>query len=341
MKILVNIASDGFDGFLTRVKAAEDAGLYGVGVGDTPHFRDPYVSLAAAAAATSRIRLGTAVTNAVTRHPAALAAGVSALDDLSGGRAFLGIGAGDSAAHHRGLRPSKLAELRESIAAVRDLFAGGTARFGGKDVGAQFTTGQVPVVLAAGGPGSLRLAGEIADTVLIGGGIDQVNVSTAIGAVRDGEAAAGRRPGSVGIWIVARTAIAPSLEEGYESVKVVLSVAGNHALRADLASGRVPAELAEPARAYCERYSFAHHGTAGDNPNVALYESLGLREYLLERLAVIGTGEQVAAAYGRLMDIGVEGVLVPAVAEDSLQLIQRLGDEVVPRVGTGSESLVD
>ena len=148
------------------------------------------------------------------------------------------------------------------------------------------------------------------------------------------------------IWIVARTSIAGSLEEGYERVRIVLSVAANHALRADLKAGRLPDDLIEPARTYCDGYSFDHHGTGPANPNVDLLESLGLRDYLVERLAVVGNGEHVAAAYTRLARLGVTGVLVPAVSEDADELIRRLGEEVLPRVdglgpGTSAAAGVD
>lgn len=58
--------------------------------------RDVYVTLAAIAAATSTIEIGPGITNPYTRHPAQTASAVASLDELSGGRAFLGIGAGGS-----------------------------------------------------------------------------------------------------------------------------------------------------------------------------------------------------------------------------------------------------
>jgi alkanesulfonate monooxygenase SsuD/methylene tetrahydromethanopterin reductase-like flavin-dependent oxidoreductase (luciferase family) len=58
---------------------------------------DPWISLAAMASVTSRIRLGTTVTPVPRRHPWKLAAEAVALDHLSGGRVILGVGAGDPA----------------------------------------------------------------------------------------------------------------------------------------------------------------------------------------------------------------------------------------------------
>lgn len=67
--------------------------------------RDPCVVLAMAASATSRLGLGTDVTNCVTRHAAAPACAIVSVDRISGGRAVLGIGRGDAALAHLGRAP--------------------------------------------------------------------------------------------------------------------------------------------------------------------------------------------------------------------------------------------
>lgn len=82
-------------------REAEDAGLDGVFVWDHVHYRnpveavtDPWVSLAAIACATDRVRIGTMVTPLARRRPAVVARQVVALDHLSGGRMVLGTGLG-------------------------------------------------------------------------------------------------------------------------------------------------------------------------------------------------------------------------------------------------------
>lgn len=332
MQIMTSLANANFPEFLERAQLVERVGLHGIGVGDTPLTRDPYVSLAAAATVTSRISLGPIVTNPVTRHPAVTASAISSLNDLSAGRAFLGLSSGDSAARHRGLSPAKLADMRATIAATRDLLDGRTTIWRETPVGAQWTHGPVPILMAADGQRSMRVAGELADAVLIGTGIDSPGVSSAIAVVREGEALAGRPPGSVAIWFVARTAVAPTREEGYEKVKVVLSVAANHVLHAELKADRMPADLRGRAQEYCERYSYEHHGVGPENPNVDLFESLALRDYIIGRFAVTGDSGAIAAEYSRLSQLGVDGVLVPAVMSDADDLIRSLGEEVMPQI---------
>src|SRR5262245_18164727 len=91
---------------------AEELGYDGIWIADSQSvFRDGYLALAASALQTSRMVLATGVTNPVTRHPATIAGAVATLDELSGGRAVLGIGVGESAVRTVGLRPARLARL--------------------------------------------------------------------------------------------------------------------------------------------------------------------------------------------------------------------------------------
>src|SRR3712207_6631993 len=73
---------------------AEDAGVDRLGISDVILYPDTYELQALCATVTNRIRIGSLVTNPFTRHPAVTAAAVSTLDEISDGRAFLGMGAG-------------------------------------------------------------------------------------------------------------------------------------------------------------------------------------------------------------------------------------------------------
>ena len=73
------------------------------------------MSLTVAALETERVQIGPSVTNPLTRHPAVMASAIASLHELSGGRAFLGIGTGDSAILNLGLRPARLRALREYV----------------------------------------------------------------------------------------------------------------------------------------------------------------------------------------------------------------------------------
>ena len=96
--------------------------------------RDVHVTAAAVAAGTERILVGPGITNPYTRHPATTAMAIATLDEMSGGRAFAGIGAGGVLT----LRPLAIerrrpaAAVEEMVATMRQLFAGETVDFDGR-----------------------------------------------------------------------------------------------------------------------------------------------------------------------------------------------------------------
>src|SRR5437899_2283257 len=75
-------------------RAAEEAGFQDVWFPDHYFIREVYAALALAATATTRVGLGTAVTSPYLRHPVLLASAVATIDEISGGRAILGLGVG-------------------------------------------------------------------------------------------------------------------------------------------------------------------------------------------------------------------------------------------------------
>src|SRR5918997_2512976 len=154
-------------------------------------WRDVFAVAAAAAAATSRIGLGTAVTNVVTRHPAVLASAARTVAELAPGRFLLGVGVGDSAVAPVGLQPTTGAELRERLAIVRTLLAGAAVGLRGATARLRDPV-DVPIHLAASGPRNLRLGGELADGAILLSGVAPGPLAAATARVQDGAHAAGR-----------------------------------------------------------------------------------------------------------------------------------------------------
>ena len=91
---------------IAQAERAEGLGWDGITFTDSQNLiGDPFVAVALAATATSRLRFATGVTNAYTRHPAALANVAATVQETSGGRFVLGIGRGDTALFHLGMKP--------------------------------------------------------------------------------------------------------------------------------------------------------------------------------------------------------------------------------------------
>ncbi len=152
---------------------AEELGYSYCMVADEGLMLDVYAVLGAAARVTSTIRLG-AVTNPYTRHPAATAAAIATIDEMSGGRAFVTLVAGGTMVlHPMGLeRSAPLALMADTIEALRLLWRGEPVTWQGRRLsleGAQLTTGthSIPVWVAARGERMLALAGARADGLVL------------------------------------------------------------------------------------------------------------------------------------------------------------------------------
>ena len=132
--------------------------------------RDVYVTLTAIALATERILLGPGITNPYVRHPGVTAAAVATLDELSGGRAFVGLGAGGGLTlDPLGInRRRPVAALGDMVGALRDLFEGRTVDLEGevfsfRSASLGYGRPAIEVFLAGRGPLVTRLGGEVAD----------------------------------------------------------------------------------------------------------------------------------------------------------------------------------
>lgn len=155
-------------------------------------WRDTFMALALAAERTSTITLSPGVTNFRTRHVTVLASAVDSLHELAPGRVAFGVGIGDSSVKLVEAGSSTRAELRESIGTLRALLDGELVGFGERRTRLHCSSGRVPVHLAANGPKTLALGGEIADGVLSLGGIVPEQLRTAREAIEHGLAASGR-----------------------------------------------------------------------------------------------------------------------------------------------------
>ena len=181
---------------LREAQQAEALGYASVWLADSQLiWRELYVLLGAVAATTSRVALGTGVTNPVTRHAAVTAGAITTLQELARGRAILGIGLGNTSLATLGRPPATRAALADYVATVRALCAGEIVAGAGGALRLAFGAPDrcPPVVIAGSGPKILGLAGAIGDGVIIAGrGRVGPTLAAMLEHVRAGRAASGR-----------------------------------------------------------------------------------------------------------------------------------------------------
>jgi len=203
------------------IQSIEAAGFDGAGILDSQMLsRDTFVTLGQAATHTSRMALFPAVTNPFTRHASVLAGAIQTVEELAPGRVKFVMGTGYTSASTIGRKAATLAEMRESIATIRALLAGESARFGETAGRLAYAAGRrIPVLMAASGPKAIEVAGEIADGVLLLVGSNRGIVQRALELLERGARRAGRRVEDLEVIWAVRTAALPTTAEALRQAR--------------------------------------------------------------------------------------------------------------------------
>jgi len=200
--------------FLACVKRAEELGAEGCWVDDSGLKRDPYVLLTLASQHSTRIRLGTCTTNPLSRHIGVTARAIASLNEVSGGRAALGLGRGEGSLKPLGIHPVSPKELGEAALLLRRLLSGESVDSGPQSAFrllkakmAFKVQNKIPVFVAATGPEMLRVAGRTADGVIVSVGPSSRAIEYALSQIKQGAKEADRDIDSLEIIIFLFTSI--------------------------------------------------------------------------------------------------------------------------------------
>jgi probable F420-dependent oxidoreductase len=288
-------------------------------------WQDPYPVFTLMAAATTRIHLGTCVTNPVTRDPTVTAAAMATLNEISGGRMEMGIGRGDSAQRVLGRGPVPLAELERACVRIRNLAEGREVDLDGTPVRLAWSQGRsLPVWVAAYGPRALRCAGRVGDGVILQLA-DPFIIEWALRYVREGAEQAGRNFTDIQVMAAAPAYLSADLGHAREQVRWFPALVSNHVV--DLVNryhdSELPGELTDFIAAR-ERYDYAHHGRAGsDNADFVSDE-------VVDRFCVLGSAERVRERLGQLQDLGVTQFNIYSMVDDPPAVIRGFGTDIIP-----------
>jgi 5,10-methylenetetrahydromethanopterin reductase len=322
--------------YVKWAQLAESSGYDLIGYGDTQCLLpELHVALAAAAGATNRTLLCPTVTNPITRHPAVVASAFGALQQLAGGRVRYCVGTGDSAAWLIGERPASVDKIAEHCRAFAALIAGDSACVGGKQFRLEWPAPPVPLWLAAEGPRMLRLAGELADGVLMGNGLTEDVVKDNLERVRRGALAAGRDPEAIEPWFFAKIYLCDSEEQAWHELAWTLAATAHHALRGDLADRFVPVEHRAAIAALGAGYSVqAHNGlTQSPEHNARLVTETGLTHFLGPRFLLAGPPARILERIEELASWGATNLLTSAIFGDPYRYTAQVAEQILRPLG--------
>lgn len=314
------------------LEVGEAAGFELLSTGDSQSlWGDPFVSLAVAAEHTSGPRLGVVVSNPMTRHPAVVASALVALQQLSGGRMFFGISSGDSALRNIGVRPANLAELEAFTRAVKGLCAGETLTYRGNELVLRWGSYPVPIWMAAEGPRTQFLAGQLADGVVLSNALAADAQALARANLEAGARSVGRSIDDIEIWCMAAMCLADSEAEGIDALRSQLAGTANHLYRFHTDGKGLPEEYRERIEELKRRYDSRHHANpATAQANAELVEELGLVDYLAARSVIAGPPARCAERILEVAALGATNLIVSQFIGDQFEFMRTFAEEIFP-----------
>lgn len=314
---------------------AEALGFSYLWYADERFYREVYSGLALCAQRTARLRLGPCVTDPYSRHPALTAMAIATLDELSGGRAVLGIGAGVSGFRELGIKRERPAlAIREAIHVIRALLSGEAVTYRGALVSAEgaklnFTPPrpQVPIYVASNAPRGLETAGRVANGAIMQGCVSDAALAYFRAHVARGARSAGRDPAAVDL--VARINICihddPAVARDVMRRSVAVSlIAQQPDFPGFMAAGlEVPPTIREAVGGLT--YGYLSDAGAQLAPLVS--------DQFVDALTLAGPVQTVAAGVARMVGAGIAQLVVyPMDPERKIErTIERFATEVLPQ----------
>lgn len=289
-------------------------------------YTDTYATLAACAVETETLDLRTGVTNPISRHPSVTANAIATINQLSDDRAALGIGAGDSGVYSVGKTPAKVSELHETVEKIQTLLRGDTVEFNGEEFGLEQANGTVDVYVAAEGPVTLRMAGQVADGIMFGGGSSpEIIEAFALENIREGAERAGRSLDDIELATLTPGCVADSKEEGARTLMHMLEPIAYHNFSHSMAEA--PEHLHDDLEDLVEAHEFREHGDQDATPPEQLPQRV--QDYLGERWAIAGPAEYCRERLRALDNVGVDHVMITFPTGGPLEYAEEFDEQVL------------
>ncbi|MGH9603165.1 MAG: TIGR03842 family LLM class F420-dependent oxidoreductase [Terriglobales bacterium] len=291
-------------------------------------WKEPYPLLTLMAVNTKQMRLGTCVTNPAVRDLTITASLLATLNDISGGRMELGIGRGDSSRRVLGKKPTTVEHLEEAVHIIRELMAGRPVEHESRPTRLEWASGAPRVWIAGYGPKVLRLAGRIADGIILQFA-DPDLIEWCVGFVREGAQAAGRDPGAIQVMAAAPVWLSDDVAAAREHVRWFPALVSNHVM--DLIARYKPEELPPALTAYVRQrggYDYQHHCEVGSD------NSEFVSDEVVDRFCVLGSAEAHREKLRALARAGVTQFNIYLMCGEEEQTLKEYGREILPHLKT-------
>jgi 5,10-methylenetetrahydromethanopterin reductase len=306
-----------------RAQRAEELGYDAIFIGES-HLSsiDSFQTLATCALLTKRVLLGIAVTNMVFRHPTVLAGAAASLNEISKGRAIVGLGTGDGPVYSQGRKATPMKEFEAGVRMIRDLVQGKAIQFPMGNVGIGFNLRPVPIYVSAEGPKGLRLAGRSADGVILGTGFDLHVFHWAKQRILEGTVESGRKESEVAIIAAGMLCVR---DDGNEARRIVRNRIGNrahHNFRFTLET--VPPEELEGIKKFMAGFDVMKPMEERVDPEL-------VNDYLVRRFSIAGTPNECVKRIAELRAAGIEHLMLTPARQVYHETVEAFATKVMPR----------
>src|SRR4051794_651083 len=346
-------------GIATRwARQAEEGGGDGAAMGASQTLAgDAFAGLAGGAAATTRIGVGTAVTNPVTRHPAVVASAIATVQGESGGRAVLGIGRGDSALAYLGLSPAPVPVFTKYVERGQgdlrgddvpfEVEADGAGRiasaealeFAGAPTASRLQwlppdLPKVPVDVYASGPKVIATGARLADRLTFAVGSDPKRVAWAIDVAKAARRDAGLEPDTQPYGVFLPIVVHPDHDTARALAAGGVASFARFSVMHGTVMGPVDDEQRRTLEAVHAAYDMNSHFAHGSSQSAAITPDV------IDAFGIVGPASYCVERLLALAEVGVTRVTVQAgVAggdrEEMAASRRRVVDEVLPALRAG------
>ncbi len=311
-----------------RARRAEELGYDGIFLGES-HLSsiDSFQTLASCAMITKRLLLGIAVTNIVFRHPTVIAGAAASLNEISKGRAILGLGTGDGPVYSQGLKATPLKQFEEGVRLIRHLAQGQPVNFPSGQIGLGFTINQpAPIYVSAEGPKGLQLAGRCADGVILGTGFDLRVFDWAKGKIRDGTMEAARKESEVAIIAAGMLCVRDDGSEARKIVRNRIANRAHHNFRFTYET--VPPEELDSVKKFMAGFDVMKPMEERVAPDL-------VDDYLVRRFSLAGTPKECIERIEELKAAGVEHLMLTPARKVYYESVEAFAKSVIPHFRKG------